>query len=268
MCITHYHLHKNSQTQSRRLRHKKGACGSQVPCQFSLYWLYYIQKLTLHTKVLSTGCTRNFLCFFTSACLTFQHPGYSTKIFLCNALCACRKPVTIYQLPGEHQKSSSLERPVKPLFRFIQAVSTTTGTLFEPCKFSMLSSSWKTIPVVTCGNFKKASQFQVRWWQWGLQQKRLFCSQDISYSQTPEKLFWLCPFWTYVGLAHKWRKLRIKSIHNIEVSEWVRENVMMLSFIILMGDTLDILACLRSSEIIPELSRVRLESTISSLWTA
>lgn len=72
------------------------------------------------------------------------------------------KPVTIYQLPREYQKSSSLERPVKPIFRFIQAVSITTGILFEPCKFSMLSSAGKTIPVVTCGNFKKDSQFQVR----------------------------------------------------------------------------------------------------------
>lgn len=68
----------------------------------------------------------------------------------------------MYQLPGEHQKSSSLERPVKAIFRFIQTISTTTGTPFEPCKFSMLSSSGKTIPVVACGNFKKASQFQVR----------------------------------------------------------------------------------------------------------
>lgn len=68
----------------------------------------------------------------------------------------------MHQLPGENQKSSSLERPPKPIFRFTEAISTTTGTLFEPCEFNMLSSSGKTIPVMTCGNFKKISQFQVR----------------------------------------------------------------------------------------------------------
>ena len=34
-----------------------------------------------------------------------------------------------------------------------------------------------------------------------------------------QNLFWPCAFWTYTGLAHKQRKLRLKSVHNIELSE-------------------------------------------------
>lgn len=133
------------------MRHKKDAFGSSVPCWFSLY-------CTLHTRGLSSGCTSNFPHISSFLQLDFT----ASLVFYHNFLCAYSKLVTIHHLPGKHQKSSSLKIPVNPSFRFSQAISTTTGTPFEPCKFSMVSSSGKTISVVRCGNFKNTNQLQRR----------------------------------------------------------------------------------------------------------
>lgn len=113
--------------------------------------------ITLHTGGLRSGCTSNFSPFLHFCSLTLQHRWSSTITFTCNAVCACSKPVTIDHVPGEHQKSSSLKIPVSPSFRFSQAISTTTGRPSEPCKFSMVSFSGKTISVVKCGNFKNTN---------------------------------------------------------------------------------------------------------------
>lgn len=106
--------------------------------------------------------TSNFPAFLRFCMIDLTAVTVRSKVvtFICNAECACSKPVTIYQLSGEHQESSSLKRSIKPSFRFIQAISAMTGTLFEPCKFSMFSSSRKTISVVRCCNFKKANHFR------------------------------------------------------------------------------------------------------------
>lgn len=34
-----------------------------------------------------------------------------------------------------------------------------------------------------------------------------------------QNLFWPCAFWTYAGLDHKQRKWKLKSVHNIKLSE-------------------------------------------------